>query len=142
MRDYLTVCDLGWVREQRGFTLRHELSSPPVRLLLSLLVLKDAGRNHYAVPGVDKVESHEPWHFADHGQELLLHVPRHLARVGHTLVAPYRSVHSFCTTSFPALSFCTESASWTLPSYTHYPSTVTGIESPVYSANALFLSKR
>src|SRR5918998_6762933 len=123
MRDYLTVCDLGWVREQRGFTLRHELSSPPVRLLLSILVLKDAGRNHYAVPGVDKVESHESGHFADDGYKALVRPARYLARVGHALVAPYRSVHSFCTTSFPAPSFCTESASWTLPSYTHYPST-------------------
>src|SRR5215212_2368597 len=63
------------------------------------------GNNHgyrlcLAIPGVDPVVSHESRHFADHGQELLLHVPRHLFRVGHTLVAPYRSVHSFCTTSF------------------------------------------
>src|SRR5215208_2503736 len=83
--------------------LCHDISGPPVRLLLSLLVLKDAGRNHYALPGVDHVVSHEPRHFANDGQELLLHVPRHLFRVGHTLVAPYRSVHSFCTTSFATL---------------------------------------
>src|SRR5919112_4056344 len=95
VRYYLTGCDLRWVRDQRGYMLCREISSPPVRLLLSLLVLKDAGRNHYAVPGVDPVVSHEPRHFADHGQELLLHVPRHLFRVGHTLVAPYRSVHRF-----------------------------------------------
>src|SRR5215210_4932259 len=79
--------------------LRHELSSPPARLLLSGLVLKDGGRNHYAFPGVDHVVSHESRHFADDGQEVLLDLPRHLARVGHTLVPPYRSVHSFCTTS-------------------------------------------
>src|SRR5829696_2535342 len=83
--------------------LRHELPSPPVRLLLSILVLKDAGRNHYPVPGVDKVVSHESGHFADDGYKALLHVPPHLARVGHALVAPYRSVHSFCATSFPTL---------------------------------------
>src|SRR5215216_8095168 len=83
--------------------LCHEISSPPSRLLLSLLVLKDAGRNHYSVPGVDKVVSHESRHFADDGYKALLHLPPHLARVGHTLVAPYRNVHSFCATSFPTL---------------------------------------
>src|SRR5215204_7451156 len=101
--------------------LCRELSSLPVRLLLSLLVLKDAGRNHYALPGVDPVVSHESRHFADEGQEVLLHLPRHLFRVGHTLVAPYRSVHSFYTTSFPTLphgastSTLTESAAACLP---------------------------
>src|SRR5215208_4279880 len=83
--------------------LRHEISCPPVRLLLCLLVFKDAGRNHYAIPGVDHVVSHESGHFADDGQELLLRVPGHLLRVGHALVAPYRNVHSFCATSFPTL---------------------------------------
>src|ERR687889_2634566 len=83
--------------------LRHEISSPPVRLLLSILVLKDAGRNHYPVPGVDKVVSHESGHFADDGYKALLHLAPYLARVGHALVAPYRSVHSFCTTSFATL---------------------------------------
>src|ERR671916_1464108 len=81
--------------------LRHELSSPPVRLLLSVLVLIDAGRNHHPVPGVDKVVSHESGHFADNGYKALFHLPPYLARVGHALVAPYRSVHSFCATSFP-----------------------------------------
>src|SRR5215213_5974457 len=100
VRDYLAGCDLRWVRRQGSYILRHELPSLPARLLLSLLVLKDAGSNHYALPGVDPVVSHEPWHFADDGQEVLLHLPRHLFRVGHTLEAPYRSVHSFCTTSF------------------------------------------
>src|SRR5215212_4218998 len=83
--------------------LRHEISSPPVRLLLSVLVLKDAGRNHYAIPGADHVVSHETWHFADHGYKALIHQARCLARVGHALVAPYRNVHSFCATSFPTL---------------------------------------
>src|ERR671916_727821 len=83
--------------------LRHELSSPPSRLLLSLLVLKDAGRNHYAFPGIDQVVSHKSRHFTDDGYKALLHLPPHLARVPHTLDAPYRSVHSFCTTSFPTL---------------------------------------
>src|SRR5215203_2289000 len=83
--------------------LRHELSSPPVRLLLCLLVFKDAGRNHYAVPGVDTVVSHESGHFADDGYKALIHQARCLARVGHALVGPYRNVHSFCATSFPTL---------------------------------------
>src|SRR5215211_1350028 len=83
--------------------LRHELSSPPVRLLLGVLVLKDAGRNHYALPGVDKVESHESWHFADDRHKALLHQARCLARVGHALIPPYRNVRSFCATSFPTL---------------------------------------
>src|SRR5919107_4481621 len=83
--------------------LRHEISSPPVRLLLSVLVLKDAGRNHYAVSGVDAVVSHESRHFADDGYKALVHQAPYLARVGHALVAPYRNVHSFCATSFPML---------------------------------------
>src|SRR5919112_5427586 len=83
--------------------LRHELPSPPVRLLLSVLVFKDAGRNHNPVPGVDKVVSYESRHFTDDGHEALLHLAPYLARVGHALVAPYRNVHSFCTTSFATL---------------------------------------
>src|SRR5215217_221324 len=65
--------------------LRHEISSPPVRLLLSVLVLKDAGRNHYAIPGVDHVVSHESGHFADDGYKALIHQARCLARVGQNL---------------------------------------------------------
>src|SRR5918997_4123544 len=38
VRDYLSGCDLGWVRHHRGQVLCHELSSPPVRLLLGVLV--------------------------------------------------------------------------------------------------------
>src|SRR5215218_11277521 len=83
--------------------LRHEISSPPVRLLLGVLVLKDAGRNHYAVSGVDPVVSHESEHFADDGYKALIHQARCLARVGHALIPPYRNVHSFCATSFPTL---------------------------------------
>src|SRR5215208_4643199 len=101
--------------------LRHELSSLPVRLLLSVLVLKDAGRNHYALPGVDAVVSHESRHFADDGYKALIHQAPCLARVGHALVAPYRSVHSFCTTSFP-----------TLP-HGAFVSTLTGIAALMYS---------
>src|SRR5215218_307637 len=65
--------------------LRHELSRPEGRFLLSSLMLKDAGRNHYSVPGVDQVVSHESGHFADDGYKALIHLPPHLARVGHTL---------------------------------------------------------
>src|ERR671911_2451836 len=73
--------------------LCHELSCNKGRLLLSILMLKDAGCNHYAVPGVDKVVSHEPRHFADDGHKVLGHL-RHLLRVSNALVAPYCNVHS------------------------------------------------
>src|SRR5918994_4216181 len=86
VRYNISGCDLGWVRRQGGYVLRHELSSPPARLLLSVLVLKDGGRNYYAFPGVDHVVSHESRHFADDGQEVLLHLARHLIRAGHTVV--------------------------------------------------------
>src|ERR687883_134916 len=76
--------------------LGYEFSSLPVRLLLSGLVLKDAGRNHYAVPGVDPVVSHESRHFADDGHKALIDQPPRLLRVGNALVAPHRNVHSFC----------------------------------------------
>ena len=80
--------------------LRHELSSPPVRLLLSGRVLKDAGRNYYAVPGVDQVLSHKSRDFADDGHKALIDQLPHFLRVGHALVAPHRNVHSFCAPSF------------------------------------------
>src|SRR5688572_2427260 len=73
--------------------LPHKLSSPPVRLLLTGGVLKDAGRNHHTVSAIDDVVIHEPFDFADNGQKALIHKPRHLAGVSHTLVAPYRCVH-------------------------------------------------
>src|SRR5215204_5419239 len=80
--------------------LRVELSSPPIRLLLSSLVLKDAGRNHYAVPGVDPVVSHGSRDFADDGhKDLIDQLPR-FSRVGHALVPPHRNVHSFSAASF------------------------------------------
>src|ERR687894_3262523 len=75
--------------------LRYELSCPKGRLLLSVLMLEDAGRNYYAVSGVDQVPSHESRHLADDGHKALLgHLP-HLLRVGHALVAPHCNVHSF-----------------------------------------------
>src|SRR5918997_2093882 len=85
--------------------LCHELSSPPVRLFLSVFVLIDAGRNHHPVSGVDPVVSHESGYFADDGYKALLHQARCLARVGHALIPPYRSVQSVCTTSFPTLPY-------------------------------------
>src|SRR5215217_3747477 len=75
--------------------LRHELSRPKGRFLLSGLMLKDAGRNHYAVPCVDPVVSHESRHLADDGHKALIHKLRHLLRVGHALVASHCNVHSF-----------------------------------------------
>jgi hypothetical protein len=52
--------------------LLHELSSHKVRLLLSVLMLEDAGRNHHAIPGVDPIVSHEPRYFADEGHKALI----------------------------------------------------------------------
>src|SRR5829696_5827069 len=103
--------------------LPHKLSCPIGGLLLSCLMLENAGRNHYPVPGVDKVVSHESRHFADDGYKALIHQAPYLARVGHALVAPYRNVHSFCATSFPTLphgafvSTLTGIAALCIPSY-------------------------
>ena len=80
--------------------LRVELSSPPIRLLLSILMLKDAGRNYYAVPGVGQVLSHESRDLADDGHKALIDQLPHFSRVGHALKPPHRSVHSFCAPSF------------------------------------------
>src|SRR5215211_8104954 len=100
--DNLTRCDLWWVRHQGSFMLLHELSCLKGRLLLSVLMLKDANCNHYAVAGVDPVVSHESRHFADDGHKALLgHLP-HLVRVGHALVAPHCNVHSFTLPPFRA----------------------------------------
>src|SRR5215212_1497830 len=63
-------------------------------------MLKDADRNHGAVLGVDTVVSYESRHFADDGHVVLLNQLPHLLRVGDALVAPYRNIHSFCTTPF------------------------------------------
>src|SRR5919202_4250794 len=73
--------------------LCHKLSCHKVGLLLSILMLKDAGRNHYAVPSIDEVVSHKPRHLADDGHKALIRNPPCFARVGHTLVAPHRNVH-------------------------------------------------
>src|SRR3712207_5439571 len=84
--------------------LGHELSSLPVRFLLTGGVLKDAGRNHHTVAGVDPVVSQESRDVADNGQPTLTHNPRHFAWVGDTLVPPYCHVHRFTLPPFwPAL---------------------------------------
>src|SRR5215217_4524893 len=75
--------------------LCHELSSPKGRLLLGVLMFKDADPNQYAVPGVDCVVSHESRHFADEGHEALLGNLRHLLRVSHALEPPHCNVHGF-----------------------------------------------
>src|SRR5918993_3654586 len=75
--------------------LRHKLSRQKGRLLLSVLMLKDASRNCYAVPGVDRVVSHESRHFADDGHKDLIDQLRHPLRVSRALVAPHCNVHSF-----------------------------------------------
>src|SRR5215203_782706 len=73
----------------------HKLSSHKGRLLLSLLMLKDANPDHYAVPGVECVVSHESLQFADDGHEAFLGHLGHPLRVTHALVAPHCNVHSF-----------------------------------------------
>src|SRR5215213_7716722 len=52
--------------------LLHKLSSHKGRLLLSVLMLKDANADHYAVPGVECVVSHESRHLADDGHKAFL----------------------------------------------------------------------
>src|SRR5215204_6123315 len=74
--------------------LPHKLSCPKGRLLLSCLMLKDAGCNHYPVPGVDQVVSHKSRHFADDGHEAFLAHLGHLLGVSDALVAPHCCVHS------------------------------------------------
>src|SRR5829696_4872439 len=74
--------------------LSHKLSCQKVRLLLSVLMLEDAGCNHYPVPGVDKVVSHKSRHLADDGHKALLGHLGHLLRVTHALEAPHCNVHS------------------------------------------------
>src|SRR5918998_4281570 len=75
--------------------LLYELSCPKGRLLLSVLMLKDACRNCYSVPGVHQVVSHESRHLADDGQKAFLGYLQHLLRVSHALEAPHCSVHRF-----------------------------------------------
>src|SRR5215213_5980515 len=75
--------------------LRHKISCLKVRLLLSVLMLKDADPNHYAVASVDCVVSHESWQFADDGHKAFLgHLP-HLLGVSHALVSSHCNVHRF-----------------------------------------------
>src|ERR671910_1926716 len=73
----------------------HELSCHKGGLLLSVLMLEDAGCNHYPVPGVHKVVSHESWHLADDGHKAFLAHLGHLLGVSYALVAPHCNVHSF-----------------------------------------------
>src|ERR687893_993558 len=75
--------------------LCHKLSCPIGGLLLSVLMLKDANPNHYPVPGVDCVVSHESRQFTDDGHKVLLGHLRHPLRVGNTLVSAHCNVHSF-----------------------------------------------
>src|SRR5688500_12619700 len=74
--------------------LLHKLSCPKGGLLLSVLMLKDAGRNCYPVAGVDQVVSHESRHLADDRQKAFLGYLHHLLGVTHALEAPHCSVHS------------------------------------------------
>src|SRR5215213_10954004 len=80
--------------------LRDELSCQKGRLLLCGLMLKDANPDHYAVPGVECVVSHESRQFADDGHKALLGKLCHLLRVTHTLVSAHCNVHSFSLPPF------------------------------------------
>src|SRR5918995_5295012 len=74
--------------------LCHKLSGHKVRLLLSVLMLKDACRNHYAIPSVDPVVSDESRYFADEGHEALIDQLPRLLGVGNTVVSAHSNVHS------------------------------------------------
>src|SRR5215203_4817498 len=93
--DDLTGRHLGRVRQQGCQILRHELSRSKVRLLLGVLVLEDARRNHYPVPRVDEVVSDEARQLADDGDKALIDKLGHLLGLADAIVAPYRDVHSF-----------------------------------------------
>src|SRR5215213_7514856 len=75
--------------------LLHKLSSHKGRLLLSVLMLKDANADHYAVPGVECVVSHESRHLADDGHKAFLGHLGQLLRISHDLVSAHCNVHSF-----------------------------------------------
>src|SRR5215207_10818885 len=75
--------------------LPHQLSCPIGGLLLSVLMLKDANPDHYPVPGVECVVSHESRQFTDDGHKVLLGHLGHPLRVGNTLVSAHCNVHSF-----------------------------------------------
>src|ERR687894_10737 len=74
--------------------LSNELSRNKGGLLLSVLMLEDAGCNHYPVPGVHNVVSHEARHLADDGHKALLSHLGHLLGISHPLVSAHCSVHS------------------------------------------------
>src|SRR5215212_3248384 len=75
--------------------LPHQLSCPIGGLLLSVLMLKGANPNHYPVPGVDCVVSHESRQFTDDGHKVRLGHLSHPLRVGNTLVSAHCNVHRF-----------------------------------------------
>src|ERR687898_1132611 len=75
--------------------LPDQLSCPIGGLLLGVLMLEDADPNHYPVPGVEGVVSHESRQFTDDGHKVLLGHLGHPLRVGNTLVSAHCNVHSF-----------------------------------------------
>src|SRR5215217_7340943 len=77
--------------------LLHKLSSHKGRLLLSVLMLKDANADHYAVPGVECVVSHESRHFADDGHKAFLGHLGHLLRISH---ASYRRTATYIALAY------------------------------------------
>src|SRR5918994_2344131 len=75
--------------------LPDQLSCPIGGLLLGVLMLEDADPNHYPVPGVEGVVSHESRQFTDDGHKVLLGHLGHPLRVGNALVSAHCNVHSF-----------------------------------------------
>src|SRR5215208_8344613 len=75
--------------------LSYELSCHKGGLLLSVLMLKDTGCNHYPVACVHEVVSHESRHLADDGHKAFLAQLGHLLGVSNTLVSAHCNVHSF-----------------------------------------------
>src|SRR5919112_4207413 len=83
--------------------LPHQLSCPIGGLLLSVLMLKDANPNHYPVPGVECVVSHESRQFTNDGHKVLLGHLGHPLRVGNTVTYPTKYKRPRATLWRPAL---------------------------------------
>src|SRR5215813_4685844 len=86
-------CDLRRVRKQ-GLEIRvHELPGPLRGLFLPRLILKDRGREHYPIPGIDPVVSHEPGHFPENVDELILYYASRPSRISYPAVSPHLCIH-------------------------------------------------
>src|SRR5919107_517562 len=77
--------------------LREELTCHKVRLLLRVLMLEDAGRNHYAIPSVDPIVSDEPRYFGDEGYKALID---QLARLLGSVTPSYRRTATYIALAY------------------------------------------